>query len=65
MGTLLMTKKNQADGKNPQYQNFARFARELGTDESEEAFDRALRKVGTAKPAPVSKLKKQRSKTRR
>lgn len=30
-------------------------ARQLGTDESEEAFDRVLRKVGSAKPAPVHK----------
>ena len=38
-----------------QSQRFVTAARELGTDESEEAFDRVLRKVGSAKPTPHSK----------
>lgn len=38
-----------------QIDRFKSAARELPTDESEEAFDRILRKVGSAKPAPVHK----------
>lgn len=38
-----------------QIQRFKEVARQLGTDESEEAFDRVLKKVGSAPPAPVHK----------
>jgi hypothetical protein len=47
--------------KNPQpeqSQKFVEAARRLGTDKSEEAFDRALRKVASAPPAPMPKAKK-------
>jgi hypothetical protein len=32
---------------------FKRMARELGADESPEAFDRALKRIAPGKPAPV------------
>lgn len=44
-----------ARGPKSQVASFRQAARELGTDESEEAFDRALKKVGSAPPAPVHK----------
>jgi hypothetical protein len=37
-----------------QYERFRKAARELGTDESEEAFERAFRKVVRPKPATPS-----------
>jgi hypothetical protein len=42
-----------------QREKFIEAARDLGTDDSEAAFDRALRKIGTAPPAPMHKPKKQ------
>ncbi len=38
-----------------QSKRFVEAARELGTDTSEETFDRALRKVASAPPAPIHK----------
>lgn len=41
------------DSKETQHEKFQRVARELQTDESEEAFDRALKKIAKApKPKP-------------
>ena len=40
-----------ASREKSQLDKFHEAARELGTDESEEAFDRVLKKVGSAKPA--------------
>ncbi|WP_295815124.1 DNA-binding protein [uncultured Nitratireductor sp.] len=51
MGTT--TKSDEA-----QFKRFQEAARNLETDESEEAFDRVLKKVGSAKPAPVEKPKR-------
>lgn len=42
-------KRKPADRE--QYERFRQAARELGTDESEEAFERAFRKI--TKPKPV------------
>lgn len=39
----------------PQVERFRELARMIGASESEEEFDRALRKVGSAKPAPNPK----------
>ena len=46
-----------ATERNAQYENFKKVARELESDESEEAFDRALKKVASAPPAPTHKAK--------
>ena len=46
---------------NSQVERFREAARNLGADESEEAFDRALRKVASAPPAPMLKRGKRRS----
>lgn len=46
-----------ASREKSQLDKFHEAARELGTDESEEAFDRVLKKVGSAKPAPLEKPK--------
>jgi hypothetical protein len=43
------TKKTES-----QTAKFQQAARELGSDESETAFDQVLRKVGSAKPVPVA-----------
>lgn len=44
-----------AQPKTDQLAKFKEAARNLGADVSEEEFDRALRKVGSAKPAPSRK----------
>jgi hypothetical protein len=49
---------DSAQDDRSQLERFRAAARELGTDESEEAFDRALRKVASAPPAPMHKPKK-------
>lgn len=55
--------KRQADGDNKdQASKFIEAARELGCDEREEAFERAVRKVASAKPEPVSPVKGRRGK---
>lgn len=41
--------------KTTQLERFREVARNLNADESEEAFDRALRKVASAPPAPKHK----------
>ncbi|WP_292563480.1 hypothetical protein [Mesorhizobium sp.] len=46
------------DSKETQNEKFQRVARELGTDESEEAFDRVLKKVVKAPPPKDSKTPK-------
>lgn len=48
-----------------QVERFKEAARELATDESEEAFDRALKKVGSAPPAPIHKTEKTTRKNKR
>ena len=53
---MVSTPKANSD----QRTKFIEAARKLGTDESEAAFDGALRKVTSAKPAPVHKPKKDR-----
>jgi len=45
------TRKTKADDP-AQYERFRQAARELGTDESEEAFDRQFRKIVPPKRAP-------------
>jgi hypothetical protein len=40
-----------------QIANFKKTARELGCDESEAIFDKAMGKIGKAKPAPSAKRK--------
>jgi hypothetical protein len=41
---------------------FKRMARELGGDESPEAFDRTLKRIAPGKPAPAPKKKPARAK---
>lgn len=41
--------------KKTQVAGFIEAARKLGADESEEAFDKALKKIASAPPAPVHK----------
>jgi hypothetical protein len=48
---------NEPKPDDEQLKRFQDAARNLGTDESEEAFDRALRKVASARPAPKPKRK--------
>jgi hypothetical protein len=40
------------ESKNEQYQKFKEAARELGTDDSEEAFDAKLKKIAKAPQPP-------------
>jgi hypothetical protein len=47
--------KSRDETRQDQYKRFIEAARELGADTSEEAFDRALRKVASAPPAPKHK----------
>lgn len=47
--------KESALAKDRQYQKFVEKARELGTDESEENFDRVLKKVVKAPPPKDAK----------
>lgn len=56
--------KTEANGQKSQLQRFKDAARNLQADESEEAFDRVLRKVASAKPAPASKIKSEKAKRR-
>lgn len=53
--------KSRVPAAGSQRERFMAAARELGADESEEAFDRALRKVGSAPPAPAHKADKNKS----
>jgi hypothetical protein len=48
-----------------QREKFIEAARELGTDDSEAAFDRVLRKVASAPPAPVHKTPTQKRRTKK
>jgi hypothetical protein len=41
-----------SESKNEQYQKFKEAARELETDDSEENFDRALKRIAVAPPKP-------------
>jgi len=52
-------KKAKAKGavKNKQHAEFVRTARALGCDESEASFDKALKKIGKAKPESKPKKK--------
>jgi hypothetical protein len=43
---------------------FRKTARELGTDVSEDAFNRVLKRVASASPTPMPKTKKQVRKAR-
>jgi len=58
--------KRPSPSRLDQYHSFVQAARDLGTDESEESFDRTLRKVASAPPAPMPKVKaKPRKPTRK
>lgn len=46
------TSRKRKTADKEQYERFREAARELGTDESEEAFERAFRKIVPAKQQP-------------
>jgi len=50
--------------RNDQLERFKKAARELGSDESEEAFDVALKRMGSAPPAPLEKKRSRPAKKR-
>jgi hypothetical protein len=58
----LCTRRTRLEPKAPsseQHRDLVKAARDLGVDESEEAFDKALRRVASAPPPkPVQKRKK-------
>jgi hypothetical protein len=49
-GTKTAAKTRNRKAEKEQYERFRQAARELGTDESEEAYERAFRKVVPPKP---------------
>lgn len=51
---------NQKTSGKDQVKGFKAVAREVDCDESEAAFDRALGKIGKAKPEPVAPKKPQK-----
>lgn len=60
------TLKQKTGSAADQHREFVKAARELGTDENEEAFDRVLGKIAKAPPPKsVQKRKKKPSKRRR
>ena len=58
-----MPKRKETQATN-QHRGFVKAARELGCDESEEAFDKVLRKVASA-PPPKSVQKRKRKPSRK
>jgi hypothetical protein len=56
-----MVKKKDSD-RVTQPERFRQMARELGADESPEAFDRTLKRIAPGKPAPAPKKKPARAK---
>jgi hypothetical protein len=58
-----MASKSKSGGEK-QHRKFAEAARKLGTDDSEDAFDKALRKVASA-PPPKSVQKRKAAKKKR
>ena len=56
--------KQKAGSATNQHKEFVKVARELGCDESEEAFDKVLRKVASA-PPPKSVQKRKKKPVRR
>jgi hypothetical protein len=48
----MATKKKVSDGLT-QSERFKQMARELGSDESPDAFDRTLKRIAPGKPAPI------------
>jgi hypothetical protein len=50
-----MAQRKAAQGGTDQYKRFVEAARKLGTDESEEAFERVLRKVAKSPPLKAKK----------
>ena len=60
----MKTPKTQPKRSEGQHREFVKAARELGCDESEEAFDKVLRKVASA-PPPKSVQKRKKAKSRK
>jgi hypothetical protein len=54
------TTRSSSDESRPE--RFKQMARELGADESPEAFDRTLKRIAPGKPAPAPKKKPARAK---
>ena len=52
------TEIGMAQERNTQHEKFVKVARELETDESEEAFDEKLKKIAKAPPEPKLGKKK-------
>ena len=50
-----MPSRKGSEAQATQSERFIKAARELGCDESEEAFDAALRKVAKHRPKPLNK----------
>lgn len=50
------------DPKKPQIEKFREKARELETDDSEEAFEALVRKIAKTPPKPAEKPKKKKAK---
>jgi hypothetical protein len=53
-----MAAKKKSSGGPEQHLRFKQMARELGADESPEAFDRTLKRIAPGKPAPFPNKKK-------
>ena len=61
-----MAKRKKAeDTPAHQHQDFVKAARELGTDESEEAFDKVLKRVASAPPPKSVQKRKKAPKQKR
>jgi hypothetical protein len=60
-----MAAKKKASGGPEQHLRFKQMARELGADESPEAFDRTLRRIAPGKPAPIPVPRKRTKKPAR
>ena len=60
-----MPKDNQKPKPSQQHREFVKAARELGTDDSEDAFDKVLKRIASAPPPKsVQKRKAVRKKRR-
>ena len=57
-----MKAKKKGSGDSTQAERFKTIARELGADQSAEAFDRTLKRIAPGKPAAAPKKKAARAK---